>query len=55
MDEKTYRLAKVVIAVIFLILVFLYVTNNRYQIGGGVIFDKWTESYYYPKYWTLKK
>ena len=39
-----YRLAKVVIAVLALVIAYLFALNGRYSHTGGLLyFDKWTE------------
>ena len=47
MSDKTYRIVKVVIMIIALVLGFLYVLNGRYvRVSENRIIDKWTEEYY---------
>lgn len=43
MNEQQYRLAKVIIAIIFLIILYLLALNGRYTTWDGeLIIDKWT-------------
>lgn len=47
MSDKTYRIVKVVIMIIALVLGFLYVLNGRYvRVSENRIIDTWTEEYY---------
>lgn len=47
MSNKTYRIVKVVIMIIALVLGFLYVLNGRYvRVSENRIIDTWTEEYY---------
>ncbi len=47
MSDKTYRIVKVVIMIIALVLGFLYVLNGRYvHVSENRIIDTWTEEYY---------
>lgn len=47
MSDKTYRIVKVVIMIIALVLGFLYVLNGRYvRVSENRIIDMWTEEYY---------
>ena len=47
MSDKTYRIVKVVIMIIALVLGFLYVLNGRYvRVSENRIIDAWTEEYY---------
>lgn len=43
MDENTYRIVKVVLAVLFLVVLFLFALNGRYDMIGShpVAIDKW--------------
>ena len=46
-SDKTYRIVKVVIMIIALVLGFLYVLNGRYvRVSENRIIDTWTEEYY---------
>ena len=50
MEEKNYRLAKVIIAAIALLIMFAYVQTKRYDVySGHVIVDKFTGTYKYAK------
>lgn len=42
MNDKSYRIAKLVIAILALILFYLYIQNGRYVQTNFVIIDKWT-------------
>lgn len=47
MSDKTFRIVKVVIMIIALVLGFLYVLNGRYvRVSENRIIDTWTEEYY---------
>ena len=47
MSDKTYRIVKVVIMIIALVLGVLYVLNGRYvRVSENRIIDTWTEEYY---------
>lgn len=47
MSDKMYRIVKVVIMIIALVLGFLYVLNGRYvRVSENRIIDAWTEEYY---------
>ena len=47
MSDKMYRIVKVVIMIIALVLGFLYVLNGRYvRVSENRIIDTWTEEYY---------
>lgn len=47
MSDKTYRIVKVVIMIIALVLGLLYVLNGRYvRVSENRIIDTWTEEYY---------
>ena len=45
MNECVYRWCKVIIAVIALVVAYLYVCNNRYEEVRYYIHDKWTNTY----------
>lgn len=52
MNDKSYRIAKLVIAILALILFYLFIQNGRYVQTHSVIIDKWTgeaEIIKYPK------
>lgn len=44
MDENTYRIVKVVLAALFLVVLFLFALNGRYDKLGShpAAIDKWT-------------
>lgn len=42
MNDKSYRIAKLVIAVLALFLFYLYIQNGRYVISQSFVVDKWT-------------
>ena len=42
MKENWYRIAKLIIAILALILFYLYIQNGRYVQTNFVIIDKWT-------------
>ena len=42
MDDKPYRIAKLIIAILALFLFYLYILNGRYVQTNFVIIDKWT-------------
>lgn len=44
MKDNWYRIAKLIIAVLALILFYLYAQNERYEFHGGAVLDKWTTS-----------
>lgn len=45
MNENQYRMAKVIIAFLLVIIAYLYVLNGRYShIGDRYYFDKWTKT-----------
>lgn len=48
MSEKNYRLSKVIIAVLFLVVfsiaMYYNAINNRYDFSERMIYDKWTKS-----------
>lgn len=47
MSDKTYRIVKVVIMIIALVLGGGYVLNGRYvRVSENRIIDTWTEEYY---------
>lgn len=51
-----YRTAKLILASLFLVILYLFALNNRYQYhfcGNGFtvyIFDKWTSKYVYGNF-----
>ena len=52
MKENWYRIAKLIIAVLALLLFYLYIQNGRYVVSKPLIIDKWTgevEVIKYPK------
>lgn len=52
MNEKWYRIAKLIIAFLVLILFYLYIQNGRYVVNKPFVVDKWTgeaEIIKYPK------
>ena len=56
MSDKTYRIVKVVIMIIALVLGFLYVLNGRYvRVSENRIIDTWTEEYYNVRSYEVTK
>ena len=52
MKDNWYRIAKLIIALLALILFYLFIQNGRYVQSHSVIIDKWTgeaEMIKYPK------
>ena len=52
MNDKSYRIAKLAIAILALILFYLYIQNGRYVVSKPFVVDKWTgdaEMIKYPK------
>lgn len=52
MKDNWYRIAKLIIALLALVLFYLYIQNGRYVQTHSVIIDKWTgevEMIKYPK------
>ena len=41
MNESQYRVAKIIIAIALLIVLYLFALNERYILSGGYRFDKW--------------
>ncbi len=46
MTDKIYRIAKIVIALLLLVVLYLYAHNGRYTTiyEGHYVFDKWTKT-----------
>ncbi len=42
MKDNWYRIAKLIIAVLALILFYLYIQNGRYVVSKPFVVDKWT-------------
>ena len=42
MNDKSYRIAKLVIAILALILFYLYIQNGRFVVSKPFVVDKWT-------------
>ena len=42
MNDKSYRIAKLIIAVLALLLFYLYILNVRYVVSKLLVIDKWT-------------
>lgn len=42
MNDKSYRIAKLVIAILALFLFYLYIQNGRFVVSKPFVVDKWT-------------
>lgn len=52
MKANWYRIAKLIIAILALILFYLYIQNGRYVVSKPFVVDKWTgkvETIKYPR------
>ena len=45
MNDKSYRIAKLIIALLALVLFYLYIQNGRYVYDKPLIIDKWTGTF----------